>query len=196
MPITLDDSVGGAASNTFASLAYYKSYLETRLPAPTWLATALAGTIDEQLKVDLIQAQRILSRSLDWTGSATDNIQILPWPRKGMFNGNGYAIAENVNPNELKDAQSELAIQVRNIDLLSDNQATVKGVKKVKAGSVEVEFQAKNKSNIELIDADLSLLDTSLDWTRIPTAVRLLLVDSWYNRETLTANELLFLSFG
>lgn len=196
MPITLDDSVGGAASNTFASLAYYKSYLETRLPAVTWLAEALAGTIDEKLKVDLIQAQRILSRSLDWTGSATDSVQVLPWPRKGMFNANGYAIAENVNPNELKDAQCELAIQVRNIDLLSDNQATVKGVKKVKAGSVEVEFQAKNKSNVELIDADLRLLDTSLDWTRIPTAVRLLLVDSWYNRETLIANELLFLSFG
>lgn len=179
---TLVTDVGSATANSYASLAEYKSYLETRLPAPTWLAAAIAGTIDEQLKVDLIAAARSLDVNIPWTGSAVDSVQIRSWPRKGMFDRNGNAIAENVNPFDLKQAQSEYAIQLRNSDLLSDNEAEKKGVRKVKAGSVEVEFQSVDSSSSESVDIQINRLSPEFGWVRVPQAVRDLLVESWYAR--------------
>jgi hypothetical protein len=192
MPLTLDPSVGGANSNTFADLDYYKLYLQTRLPAPSFLSAALSNSIDEKLKADLIVSCRILNASFTWTGSPATTTQALTWSRSGMFNRNGVAIPENINPNELKDAQCELAIQVRSADLVSDDQAAKKNVKRVKAGSVEVEFQDSNANDFSEADTIISKLSRDFDYTRIPNQVRLLLVPSWYTENSLINNELIF----
>lgn len=185
MPLTLVETSGAANANTFADLAYYKAYIESRVPAPSWKALAIGGTtIDEQLKADLITAARLLNSAPDWTGSAASETQSLSWPRSGMRNRNGYSIASDHIPDALKDAQCELAVQVHNSDLLSNNQAIDKNVSKVKAGSVEVEFQDVDNS-LEGMDTTLLLKASDFDWSRLPDKVRWLLVPSWYNRPTL-----------
>lgn len=191
MPPTLDDTVAGPDANTWADLDYYKGYLETRVPAPAWLAAALADDLDDQLTVDLIQAGRLFNTMFVWTGLPATSDQSMTWPRKGMYNVNGFAIPENVNPNQLKDAQCEYGVQLRGVgtdpaDLLSDNDAAKKNVKKVKAGSVEVEFQDTDVSSTDLVDVTLQQLTPELLWTKVPDAVRALLVPSWYVRETLS----------
>ena len=107
MPITLTDTVGSASANTWADLAHYKQYLQTRLPLVTWLADALSGTLDDQLKIDLIAAGRLMNNLIVWTGAPVDAVQAMTWPRDGMFNINGYAIANTTIPLSLKDAQCE-----------------------------------------------------------------------------------------
>lgn len=182
---TLDDTVGGVSANTYADLAFYKAYLESRLPQPTWLAEALAGDRDDLLAIDLIVGARLLDIGFQWTGSATTSTQARVWPRIGMYSRNGFLIPSNVNPGDLKAAQCEYGIQARNSDLLSDNEAASKGVQRVKAGSVEVEFQKLDLSTTEAIDGFIARQMPEMAWSRVPAAVRDLLVASWYVRETI-----------
>lgn len=180
MPITLTPTIGSADANTWADLDYYKQYLQTRLPLVTWLADALAGTIDEQLKIDLIAAGRLMNNLITWTGTPVDDVQAMTWPRSAMYTINGYAIASTTLPNSLKDAQCEYALQLHNSDLLADDDAAKKNVKKVKAGSVEVEFQAVDVSTWDAQDTRLTLLGREFGYLKVPSAVRDLLVPSWY----------------
>lgn len=184
MPITLVDTPGAVNANTWASLAEYKSYIETRRPQLAWFATALGTTIDEQLKIDLIQACRLVNVSFDWTGQIADDVQVLMWPRLGMKDRANRAILSTVNPADLKLAQCEMAVQLHSdeTDLLSDDEVEKGGIKSVKAGSVEVEFQDRDVSSPEGMDtwirqngSEFSYLSDS-----IPAIVRRLLVPSWY----------------
>ena len=190
---TLVPTAGDSTANTFASLAEYKGYLSEKLHAAAWVEEAIAGALDEALTVDLISSARVLSTSLTWTGSATDpSTQSLPWPRTGMYNVNGYGIGTSIIPGDLKLAQCELAYQLHNVDLFAQNEAADKGVKAVKAGSVEVEFQAVDVSSREGVDTALWKLGPEFDYTRLPIAVRMLLVPSWYTRSRVGGIEPVF----
>lgn len=180
MPITLTPTIGSANANTWADLDYYKQYLQTRLPLVTWLADAVANMIDEQLKIDLIAAGRLMNNLITWTGTPVDGVQAMTWPRDGMYTINGYAVANTTIPNSLKDAQCEYALQLHNNDLLSDDDAAKKNVKKVKASSVEVEFQDVDTSTWDAQDTRLTLLGREFGYLKVPSAVRDLLVSSWY----------------
>jgi hypothetical protein len=185
MAITLVETPGAANANTWASLAEYKSYIETRRPQLSWFAAALGGTtIDEQLKIDLVQACRLIDRSFDWTGTIADDIQILMWPRLGMVDRAGRAILSTVNPRDLKDSQCEMAVQLHSddTDLLSDDEVEKGGIASVKAGSVEVEFQERDTSTLEGADVVVRQAGSQFNYMSdsIPAIVRRLLVPSWY----------------
>ncbi len=185
MPITLVDTPGATNANTFASLAEYKLYIEVRRPQLTWFATALGGTtIDEQLKIDLVQACRLINVSFDWTGAIADDTQILMWPRLGMVDRAGRVILSTVNPRDLKDSQCEMAVQLHSddTDLLSDDEVEKGGIAAVKAGSVEVEFQEKDTSTLEGADVVVRQAGSQFNYMSdsIPAIVRRLLVPSWY----------------
>lgn len=186
MPITLVDIPGAVNANTFASLAEYKAYVETRRPQLAWFAAAVGGTtIDEELKIDLIQAQRLINASFDWTGQIAPNEgQILMWPRLGMYDRAGRAILSTVNPDDLKLAQCEMAVQLHSdeTDLLSDDEVKKGGIAGVKAGSVEVEFQSRDTSSKEGADVLIRQAGSQFNYLSdsIPAIVRRLLVPSWY----------------
>lgn len=184
MPIVLNATPGDPSANSFATLAEANAYHETRLPLdPVWPTTG-----DEPLRL-LIMATRVLSSMIvarktlrwdsngkpyyytshTWTGEVSvTNLSSLAWPREGMYNRNGLAIANNVFPSELKDATSELAGQLRAGDRTLDNDVIVQGITRLKAGSVELGFK-------EMIDAKV-----------LPDAVVNLLVPSWFTDEIVT----------
>lgn len=185
MPITLVDTPGAVNANTWTSLSEYKSYIETRRPQLVWFATALTGTtLDEQLKIDLIQAQRLINVSFDWTGSIASETQNLMWPRLGMKDRAGRAILSTVNPEDLKLAQCEMGVQLHSdeTDLLSDDEVEKGGIAKVKAGSVEVEFQDRDVSSEEGANIWIRQSGSAFNYLSdsIPAIVRRLLVPSWY----------------
>lgn len=84
-----------------------------------------------------------------------------------MLDRNGNAIAENVIPQELKNATAELAGQMGKTDRLVDSDVAVQGLTSVKAGTVALTF--KN---------DILTLKT------LPDAVLDLLVPSWLTDQT------------
>jgi hypothetical protein len=103
--------------------------------------------------------------SRQWTGAPTSATQRLAWPRTGMFDRNGNAIGSTIIPQELKDAESELAGQLAITDTTLDNATIVGGVTSVRAGSVAVSFK-------ENIDAHV-----------LPDAVLALMPQSWFTDE-------------
>jgi len=154
--MTLDATVGGAASNSFVTLAEFNHYLETRLHLPASVISASSTNKEKAL----MWSSRLIS-ALCWLGSGSTDTQRLSWPRLGLVYGTGFAIPGNVLPQELKDAVCELAFLLLQKDTTLPNQAAVQGLTKIKAGSVELGF--KNE----------------IVFSAVPDSVKALLPEGW-----------------
>jgi hypothetical protein len=153
-------SVGAANANSYETLAEFDTYLETRLHKPT--AVTIAS--DEDKESALIMGTRALDTILTrfrrleivqsrsgllkfyvirpyWTGTPASATQSLAWPRIGMRDRNGNAIAVDVNPQALKDALSEMAILQITTDTTTDNSTVVQGITQLSAGPVSLTFK-------------------------------------------------------
>lgn len=181
MPIDIIATPGAANANSFVTLAEYAYYHERRIP----LDPPVVVTGDTAAR-NVITATRVLSAmvapkrtlrwdragkpyhytSREWTGEVSTSIQVLAWPRTGMYDRFGREIADDVIPADLKDATSELAGQLGSLsDRTLDNDIALQGITRIKAGSVELEFK-------EMIEAQI-----------LPEAVLSLLVPSWLTDE-------------
>lgn len=174
----------GATSNSYASLAEFEGYAAYAMINRESITTWFNAASDADKEGVLIVACRALNINLIWTGQASTEAQALSWGRIGMYSRNGFALALDAIPIDLKSAQCEYALQIGSGDLFSDNEAAAKGVSSVKAGSVSVSFQSVDTSNVTAVDIIIKRLSPELGWTRIPQAVRDLLVESWYVRES------------
>jgi hypothetical protein len=178
---TIDATVGGANANSYETLVEAQAYFDTRLAMPGW------DDADDQ-SVLVIMATRVLTTILQpfrelvvptsgppyyktrrtWTGLPATTTQRLQWPRIGMYDWNGNAIASDVIPIDLKYAVAELAGQLGNADRTLDNDVIVQGVKSIRAGSVAISFK-------DMIEARV-----------IPDAVWNLMPASWFTDEIVT----------
>jgi hypothetical protein len=184
MPVTLVETPGASDANTFATVDEFRAFAETRYPQLAWVATAT----DDMVAAILVMAGRALNGDFDWTGAQVTGTQSMVWPRVGMVDRGGYSIATTVVPVELKNAQCELALQMGNGDLVSDNDALKQGISSVKAGSVAVSFQNVDTSSQDAVDMAIRRLTSEFNYisSEIPGAVRRLLVPSWFNQPTMT----------
>lgn len=247
MSLTLDATVGGAASNTYATLLEAQAYFDSRLPLTGWddadsqevLLAMATRTLDAMavphrtLKIAKDGSQYFyVSRA--WTGSPASVAQRLAWPRLGMRDRNGnpldFAVTSisvanptvvttdrphrltsgqsvlfvesdstptlvgtrvvtvlstttftvpitvtvagttgrfAVMPQELKDAEAELAGQLGIKDTTLDNATIVGGITSVKAGSVAVTFREDLLAYV------------------LPSAVLNLMPASWFTEESI-----------
>lgn len=182
MPLSPFDSTPGAATaNSYADVTYFDSYAGVRMPA---LSEPGSQAAKENV---LIAAAMVLDACFQWTGLATDGVQVMTWPRTGMLTRNNYPIGTSTIPAELKNAQCELALQMFAGDRMSDNAAAAAGVSAVKAGSVEVQFQSVDSSSYESVDMIIRRLGSEFLYVSnsIPQAVRMLLVPSWYEQPSI-----------
>ncbi len=153
MAFTFVATPGASNANSYLTVAEYADYIQTAFE-PTEASNALD---DPQ---NLVMATRTLNALLSghrrlvvgteypyyivspaWTGAPATTTQSLPWPRIGMYDTNGNAIAEDVIPLDLKNATAELARLLKSGDRTVDNDVTTQGITAVKAGSVEVKFR-------------------------------------------------------
>lgn len=178
--MALETTPGASDADSYASVAEADAYHASRLWTEAW-TDAETTTKEAALK----DAARLLDSVFIWTGAAVDAVQALTWPRSGMLTRNGFPIATDVIPPELKNAQSELARLLIVSDRNAENDAEVQGLASVSAGSVSVSF----RDRISGLTPAQSLLLRSPDLaylTRIiPELVRVLLVPSWYEQPTL-----------
>lgn len=188
MPVTITATPGDVAANSYETLAEFKTYLGLRLHVPATIAALVTSDPSEILPKSLISATRGLDHILTryrrltvlqsrngmtrfyltnphWTGTPSTTTQALAWPRTGMSDRNGNTIAVDIIPQELKDAESEMAILAIATDLTADNAVVVQGITDVKAGPVEVSFK-------EFIQKQL-----------LPDSVTIALVPSWLTDE-------------
>lgn len=153
MAVTLDATVAGANSNTYATEAEANAYFAARLPLnPPWddaddktaalaMATRVLDLFMQPLRVFMPGPPPHYLTRRRWTGAPATTTQRLAWPRTGMYDQNGNAIPSTVIPQALKDAQCELAGLLIIQDTTLDNSVAVQGIKSVSAGSVSVSFK-------------------------------------------------------
>jgi len=155
MAVTLVATSGAVDANSYETVAEANLYFGNRKPlSPAWVGI---GDIPAQV---LIMGTRLLDSlavphkrlirqqnmqyyliGRQWTGTPATSTQALAWPRIGMYDRLGRAIASNVIPQELKDALSELAGALQKSDRSLDNDVLVQGITSVRAGSVSVSFK-------------------------------------------------------
>lgn len=108
MAVAIDASAGGAASNSFVTLAEATTYMESRLNDSTWTA----ASIDNQNRA-LVEATREIS-VMRFKGERATEAQALSWPRQNAQNPDspyGWLFESTVIPQRVKDATMELAFQ-------------------------------------------------------------------------------------
>lgn len=180
MALTLVATAGAANANSYTTLEEALSYFEGRSAVQAW------EDADSQEAL-LVMATRVIDMYFSgqrtrinsdpptymigprWTGAPTNPaVQALAWPRSGMTNRNGYAIADTVIPTELKQAVAELAGALASKDITADNRAALQGVSSASAGSVSVSFSDASRIAITKM---------------IPDSVMFLLPYTWFSEE-------------
>jgi hypothetical protein len=89
----------------------------------------------------LRMAARLMDNGIPWQGSAASETQALAFPRVGLLTRTGAALPSNVNPADLKNAQSEFARQLLESNRLEDNDAIRQGITELKVGSIGLKFR-------------------------------------------------------
>ena len=149
MPTAIDATVGGAASNSYLSLAAFRARADD---------TALSGVAG--LSVDATAARALLQATarLDlepWAGTRASTTQKLAWPRAyvpdpdrrldySAFGGRdplGYVqtVDSTIVPERVLAACAELALQLLNGASLSATDAT-RDIVREKLGPIETEY--------------------------------------------------------
>lgn len=177
---TIVATPGAANANSYVTLAEASDYFASRAPVAGW-----ENAVDQSAL--LIQATRVIDAAFSgarqwvppqgsnlgyyrvlprWTGAPASETQALAWPRTGMLSRNGFPLASNVIPIDLKNAVCELAGALGTQDTTVDNTVAVQGITSISAGSVSIGFAS-------------GIATTKM----MPDAVMLYLVPSWLTDE-------------
>ena len=119
MPAAIDATVGGAASNSYITVAEGDTFADDVLGNVAWSA----ATADDKARALLVATARL--DELAWVGSRTDTTtpQALAWPRSGAVCGE-KSYADDVIPDEVKTGTFDLANLLLS-DTTSDPFSTV-----------------------------------------------------------------------
>ena len=142
--MSLDTTVGGTASESYASVAEADAYLAFRGDTSTW--TALTTTAKE-LK---LKWACIILNTLFWRGMKPSQYQVLDWPRWNLMDKSGFPVPSTTIPTDIKNAQIELAFQLIAADWTQGIGPSVPS--RVKVGSIEVENQTVKKLPAFVLD--------------------------------------------
>lgn len=142
--MALDATVGGSSSNSFASLSEANEYFASRLYTQAWDAL---GT-DAKKEAALIMATQALVSGICLTGSAATTTQALPFPRSGMVDRNGNTIPSTIIPQDIKNAEFEMALSLAKSDRTTPSDVEALGLTKLKAGPVELGFSGDAVSTV------------------------------------------------
>lgn len=127
----------------------YSVYALTADPvsdADDYLAVKIGSTWDSattlQKQQALVSAARFMDRAVFWSGDKTSDAQPREWPRDGATDGcNGdAAVTDGTTPDAIAHGEFELADLLFLDATIQASSGTGSNVKKVKAGSTEVQF--------------------------------------------------------
>lgn len=135
-------------SESFATIAEATDYFNARLNSESWVSDqGLPGDNEAEKLIALQQKQEkslkwaslVLSRAFIWKGQKTSALQNLAFPRYNIYDEDGYYIASDSIPKQIKDATCELALFLGNAanDAASPLEA---GIKDIKVGPIQLKF--------------------------------------------------------
>lgn len=135
MAITVEDGTGLPNADALISVAYADSYHTTR-GNTTWTGT------DADKEKAIVRATFYLTDSFDWLGNKVNaRSQALAFPRYGLTDEEGYAVASDAVPDEIQRACAELALrELVTPGTLTPDVTAGDAVKREKIGQIEVEY--------------------------------------------------------
>jgi len=86
-----------------------------------------------------VSASRLLDRQT-WQGAKTDPTQAEAFPRTGLYYIDGTPVPSDVVPQQVLDANSELAMDLLSGAAVQTDPSTQQQTRRLKAGSVEIEY--------------------------------------------------------
>lgn len=137
MALIVEDGSGVAGANSYIDVATARAYTTARgLSLPVG-----DGAVEVLLikAVDFIEAFRE-----DFQGLKTVGTNALQWPRAGVTL-DGYALADNLIPQVLKNAQAQLAVDANTQDLMPSS--TGREVVMEKVDVVQVQYAESGNAN-------------------------------------------------
>lgn len=140
----------------YGTVAGYKAWADAR-------GTSYSGKTDAQIEQALVRASEYIDGAYAWPGSRTDGrSQVRQWPRAWVIDTEGYGVPSDSVPTEVTNATYEgTARELVTAGALSKDVKPGGGViRRVKAGSTEVEFQpnAATQTTFTRIDQALAPL--------------------------------------
>lgn len=136
MAIILNTLPGDPNANSYATLAEANAYHETVLEAEGELWLDAEPDVRNRA---LATATRLLDENFQWTGYPASLTQALGFPRSSAYTRHGRLLGIAEIPVELKRATAELARRLIS-DGMPDAASDTEGLKRLKAGPVELEF--------------------------------------------------------
>lgn len=165
MPVVLDATVGGANANSFTTVAKADAYHANQLYSDAW--TVAPVPTDAVKAQALITATRLIVSAFNtvgWAGWSATTTQRLPVPRSGMQYPNGANIPNTIIPADLEDATAEMALKLIEAgmmpDGISDTESQSVGLKRLKVGSIELEFDhaSGGETSIEIPESVFAMI--------------------------------------
>lgn len=139
--MALVTTIGGASADSYGTLAEYQAYGASM----GWTM----GADDAADEVNLRRGALALDRGYSFKGYPAASTQALEWPRLDVGYVNGYDVASTVIPQDIKNAQFEVAFLIQGG---LDPFKTVDGaVTKAKAGPVEVEYSGGGSAEPRIV---------------------------------------------
>lgn len=132
MALIIEDGTVVANANSYVTLVEYRAFALAR--------GVVVPAVDADAEVQLIEAMDYLeAQRSKYQGHKTDDAQALQWPRTGVTIDCYIIVSSDAIPNELKQAQMRLAMEVNAGNILmptSDGRV----VKREKVDVIEREF--------------------------------------------------------
>jgi len=148
--VTVEDGSIVANANSYASIATIDAWVLTNPHDTIWSALAAAAKNGYA-----VMSCRVMNEQMDWDGWQTDDEQALDLPRSGMTDKNGNYIDNDEIPDEIKNAQCELARLLAIADRTADND--LKGFKQIGVGSINLVVDKADRASV-LADAVWNML--------------------------------------
>ena len=163
--MALDVTVGGASSDSYGTQAAFQAYVVANIDA------AYSGVVATN-EVNLRRATQYLDRKYRFVGYQQYETQALAWPRLTSALVDGWSIDPDTVPQDIIDAQFELAytIEVDGIDPFATltTGAVTRTMSKAGPVSTETEYDAgRSTPRIVAVDGLLAPYVTSAPGAQI-----------------------------
>jgi hypothetical protein len=133
MSLITEDGTGLSTAESYLSVSDADTYWSNRSNT-TWSAATTPAR-----EAALRKATEYLDATFRWVGTIASTTQALGWPRTGAYDHEARHLVDEV-PTLVENATAELALEALSAELLVTVSRNDRA-SRVKAGSVEVEFE-------------------------------------------------------
>lgn len=149
MPIVVETGSGrDPLAVSYATVDGASLYFGSSMDAENWDDLDL---LDQERA--LVTASRLLDSLMDWKGTQVYPDQPLAWPRRSVRDPSGRVWPYNAVPTAVRNATAALALQLASnpetASAISSDTSSTTGddaLKRVKLGSLEIEYQAASST--------------------------------------------------